>query len=90
MAEQKAEGIVVAGKTGSAEVTKQLPAHAWYVCFAPAEEPEIAVCVLIEQAGTGSRYAVPAAKELLEKYDYFGFKGKEFGLKNRRVEFSFI
>ncbi len=70
MAEQKAEGIVVAGKTGSAEVTKQLPAHAWYVCFAPAEEPEIAVCVLIEQAGTGSRYAVPAAKELLETYFY--------------------
>ena len=33
---------------------------------------------------------ISAAKELLEKYDYFGFKGKEFGLKNRRVEFSFI
>lgn len=70
MAEWEAEGIAVAGKTGSAEVTKQLPAHAWYVCFAPAEEPEIAICVLIEQAGTGSRYAVPAAKELLKTYFY--------------------
>lgn len=70
MAEWKAEGIAVAGKTGSAEVTKQLPAHAWYVCFAPAEEPEIAVCILIEQAGTGGRYAVPAAKELLKTYFY--------------------
>ena len=33
---------------------------------------------------------ITASKELLEKYDYFGFKGKEFGLKNRRVEFTFI
>lgn len=74
MADWKAEGVAVAGKTGSAEVTKQLPAHAWYVCFAPAEDPEIAICVLIEQAGTGSRYAVPAAKELLKTY----FQNKEF------------
>ena len=33
---------------------------------------------------------ITAAKELLEKYEYFGYKDKEFGLKNRRVEFSFI
>ncbi|MCI9031642.1 MAG: leucine-rich repeat protein [Clostridia bacterium] len=33
---------------------------------------------------------ITAAKELLEKYDYFGFKDKVFGLKNRRVEFSFL
>ncbi len=33
---------------------------------------------------------ITATKELLEKYEYFGFKDKEFGLKNRRVEFSFI
>ena len=33
---------------------------------------------------------ITASKELLEKYDYFGFKDKTFGLKNRRVEFSFI
>ncbi len=33
---------------------------------------------------------ITASKELLEKYDYFGFKDKEFGLKNRRVEFAFI
>ncbi|MGN0506923.1 MAG: FtsW/RodA/SpoVE family cell cycle protein [Lachnospiraceae bacterium] len=68
MTEWKAEGITVAGKTGSAEISKESPAHAWYVCFAPAEAPEIAICVLIEQAGTGGRYAVPAAKELLSVY----------------------
>lgn len=68
MAEWTAEGIAIAGKTGSAEVTKQVPAHAWYLCFAPADDPEIAICVLIEQAGTGGRYAVPAAKELLDAY----------------------
>ncbi len=33
---------------------------------------------------------ITASKELLKKYDYFGFKGKEFGLKRRRVEFSFL
>lgn len=33
---------------------------------------------------------ITASEELLTKYDYFGFKGKEFGLKNRRVEFAFI
>ena len=33
---------------------------------------------------------ITASKELLEKYNYFDFKGKQFGLKNRRVEFAFI
>ncbi len=34
--------------------------------------------------------SITASKTLLKKYDYFGFKGKEFGLKGRRVEFSFL
>ena len=60
------QGITVAGKTGSAESPDGT--HSWYLCFAPAENPQIALVVLVEGAGTGSRYAVPAAKKVLEAY----------------------
>ena len=66
MPEFAERGITVAGKTGSAETTEGT--HSWYVCFAPADHPEIAIVVLMEHAGSGSRYAVPAAKKLLEVY----------------------
>ena len=72
MNELAAAGITVAGKTGSAEYAKDMPAHSWYICFAPAEDPQIAVCVLMESAGTGSRHALPAAKKIL--MEYFGVK----------------
>lgn len=66
MSEFAERGITVAGKTGSAETAKGT--HSWYVCFAPVDNPKIAIVVLMEHAGTGSRYAVPAAKKLLEVY----------------------
>ncbi len=66
MQEFAERGITVAGKTGSAESTEGT--HSWYICFAPAENPQIAVVVLMENAGTGSKYAVPAAKKVLETY----------------------
>ena len=66
MQEFAERGITVAGKTGSAETAEGT--HSWYVCFAPAENPEIAIVVLMEHAGTGSRHAVPAAKRVLEAY----------------------
>ncbi len=59
-------GITVAGKTGSAESPEGT--HSWYLCFAPAEDPQIAIVVLMEGAGSGSRYAVPAAKQILDVY----------------------
>jgi len=66
MQEFAARGITVAGKTGSAE--SAAGTHSWYICFAPAENPEIAMVVLMESAGSGSRYAVPAAKKILNAY----------------------
>jgi penicillin-binding protein 2 len=58
--------VDVAGKTGSAEdVHKTLP-HAWWVCYAPAEHPTIAIAVMIENAGHGSENALPVAKAVLE------------------------
>lgn len=66
MAEFAARGITVAGKTGSAESVTGT--HSWYLCFAPADNPQIAIVVLMENAGGGSKYAVPAAKKVLEAY----------------------
>ena len=63
-----AQGITVAGKTGSAEYAQGEAAHSWYLCFAPAENPKIAVVVLMESVGTGARYALPAAGKVLEEY----------------------
>ena len=59
----------VAGKTGSAEYDSSKKfSHSWFMGFAPAEDPEIAVTVIMEQAGTGSAYAVPAAKRIFDSY----------------------
>ena len=66
MKEFAEQGITVAGKTGSAEASTGT--HSWYLCFAPADNPELAIVVLMENAGTGSKSAVPAAKRLLEVY----------------------
>ena len=66
MTEFAEQGITVAGKTGSAE--SGAGTHSWYLCFAPAENPQIAIVVLMEGAGSGSRYAVPAAKNVLNAY----------------------
>ncbi len=57
-----------AGKTGSAEYNNLGDSHAWFTGFAPAEDPEIAVTVIIEKGGTGSSTAVPLAKALFDEY----------------------
>ncbi len=58
--------VNVAGKTGSAEDANKVLPHAWWVCYAPAEKPTIAIAVMIENAGHGSENAVPVAKAVLE------------------------
>jgi peptidoglycan glycosyltransferase len=59
----------VAGKTGSAEYdSSKVFSHSWFTGFVPAEDPEIAVTIIMEQAGTGSSYAVPAAKRIFDAY----------------------
>jgi len=58
-----------AGKTGSAESgTNPEDSHAWFTGFAPAEDPKVAVTIIIENAGTGGDYAVPVAKRLFDAY----------------------
>jgi peptidoglycan glycosyltransferase len=57
-------GLAIAGKTGTAENPRG-PAHSWFIGFAPAENPELAVAVLVEHGGYGSRAAAPIARDLL-------------------------
>ena len=72
--------IVVAGKTGTAQVVQQATwtknedlapdqrDHAWFASFAPYDDPELVVVVFIEHGGGGSTVAAPLAKALYEKY----------------------
>lgn len=67
------EKINVAGKTGTAEfgVPDDIGAadsHAWFTAYAPIEDPEIAVAVIIEAGGEGSTFAVPVADAVLRGY----------------------
>ena len=61
-------GYTVGGKTGSAEYNSNSDSHAWFTGFAPAENPEIAITVIIEGAGSGGDYAAPIARRVLDAY----------------------
>jgi penicillin-binding protein 2 len=63
--------VKVAGKTGSAE-TGTGTVHSWFACYAPADKPEIAVAVLVEEGGEGSVAAAPITRKIIEAY--FGIK----------------
>lgn len=56
--------VTVAGKTGTA-TNPHGRSHAWFVAFAPAENPRVAVAVVIENVGYGGTYAAPIAREVL-------------------------
>ena len=57
-----------AGKTGSAEYNSERDSHAWFTGFAPVEDPQICVTVIIEGAGSGGDYAVPLARRVFDAY----------------------
>ncbi|WP_131103173.1 peptidoglycan D,D-transpeptidase FtsI family protein [Ornithinimicrobium sufpigmenti] len=65
-------GVEVAGKTGTAEYGAQGGAHAWFTGFAPADDPQIAVAVIVESATdnwtgeTGGVVAAPVARAMLQ------------------------
>lgn len=58
------DGISVCGKTGTAQ-NPHGKDHAWFVCFAPMENPEIAMAVFVENAGFGGSVAAPIARKVL-------------------------
>lgn len=59
--------IKVAGKTGTAELDEKA-SHAWFIGFAPADDPKIAISVIVENKGSGSEYALPIARKVLDAY----------------------
>ena len=82
--------VEIGGKTGTAQVAEMrggyvksehlaylLRDHAWFVAFAPVENPEIAVATLVEHGGHGGSAAAPLAKRVIEKY---------FSLKNQPTD----
>ncbi len=70
------DGVIVAGKTGTAQVisidskitSHELNDHAWFTSYAPGDIPEIAVTVLVEHGGKGGAIAAPIAKEIIKAY----------------------
>jgi penicillin-binding protein 2 len=68
----------VAGKTGTAQVIAQKVAgrklsaktedHAWFVAYAPADRPRIAVAIVVENGGHGGSAAAPVAKKVIEAF----------------------
>ncbi|MGH8982380.1 MAG: peptidoglycan D,D-transpeptidase FtsI family protein [Acidimicrobiia bacterium] len=65
-------GVTVAGKTGTAQVTEGINPHTWFLAFAPAEAPQVAVAVLVENGGdsggdaTGGEVAAPLARQMID------------------------
>ncbi len=65
-------GVTVAGKTGTAQVEGQPAPNAWFIAFAPAENPRVAIAVLVLNGGngnsdaTGGKVAAPIAKQMLQ------------------------
>jgi penicillin-binding protein 2 len=60
--------VAVAGKTGTAQWRSDRPNHSWFTGFAPADDPRIAVTVLLEEGDSGSQFAVPVAGEIFRAW----------------------
>jgi penicillin-binding protein 2 len=63
----KIPDINIAGKTGTAQ-NPHGQDHALFVCYAPAEDPKIAIAVVVENVGFGGTHAAPIAKAMIEAY----------------------
>lgn len=67
--------VAVAGKTGTAQFGSENKTHGWFVSFAPYDNPEIAMAVLVEGGGEGHSTAMPVTKEVYKWY--FGERNKK-------------
>jgi len=61
-------GLSWGGKTGSTETRRDRKTHSWFVGFAPLNDPQIAVAVLVEDAGHGGEIAAPIARDVVRAY----------------------
>lgn len=58
-------GIAIGGKTGTAQLGGANAPHAWFIAFAPADDPKMVVAVIVENTGAGGDFAAPIARELI-------------------------
>ena len=61
-------GVSTAGKSGTAELGGSGEPHSWFIGFAPADAPRVAIAVAVEQAGRGGEVASPIAGDLMTAY----------------------
>jgi peptidoglycan glycosyltransferase len=66
-------GVRVGGKTGTAEVGGGATPHSWFVGYAPAERPGVAVAVIMENRGSGTTFATPAAQRVMQEALRLGY-----------------
>jgi penicillin-binding protein 2 len=83
----KMDSITMAGKTGTADNPHGKP-HSNFIAFAPVDNPQIAICVIVENAGFGSTYAAPIATLMIEKYITRVVKRKE--LEERMINANLL
>ena len=60
--------VQAAGKTGTAQYAGNTKTHAWYTVYAPYENPEIVMAIMLEGGGEGHDASVPIAKDILGWY----------------------
>jgi len=83
----KLDSITMAGKTGTADNPHGKP-HSNFIAFAPVENPLIAICVIVENAGFGATYAAPIASLMIEKYITRKVKRPE--LEERMINYNLL
>lgn len=64
----KVPGVLTAGKSGTAELGGTGEPHSWFIGFAPADAPQVAIAVLVEKGGRGGERAAPVAGALMAAY----------------------
>ena len=67
--------VVSLGKEGKGKNRRKTQDHAWFVSFAPVENSQIAIAVIIEHGGHGGKTAAPVARELMR--EFFQLKAKD-------------
>ncbi len=64
----KVPGVPTAGKSGTAQLAGEQDPHSWFIGYTPADDPRIAIAVIVEHGGAGAQRAVPMAGGLMELY----------------------
>lgn len=62
------EGVEVAGKTGTADVSENMAPHSWFIGFAPANDPQIAIATIVENTEVTGGKAASVSKNVLKSY----------------------